>query len=126
MKWDKQNKKRLHDLLEGADHDRLQDLGVKIIKAPLGEKGDRKHILIPIITLNKSQLIRHYLGKDPKSSTGNIVKKIKEELWLDVNPTLVHAVKHFSHVLSEVSFEEIDYLKIPKETAEKFLVLGIP
>jgi len=123
MKWNKENRKRLHDLLKGADHDRLQNLGVNIIKAPLGEKPDRKHILIPI-NLKKSQLIRYQLQKNPKFSIQKIIAKIKQEFWLEVNPTLVSVVRH--HGQGEKTGPEVEYLKIPKEVAEKFLILGVP
>jgi len=129
MRWNKENKKRLNDLLKGANHDRLQNLGVDIIKAPLGEKENREYILIPInLEQNKSQLIRYQLQKNPKFSIQKIMEKIEEEFWVEVYPSLVSLTTHYvrHHGQGEETSPEVEHLKIPKEVAEKFLVLGAP
>jgi|688.fasta_scaffold74305_8 hypothetical protein len=129
MGWNKENRKRLHDLLKGADHDKLQNLGVDIIKAPLGEKENQENILIPInLEQNKSQLIRYQLHKNPKFSIQKIMEKIEEEFWVEVSPNLVSLTTHYirHHGQGEETGPEVEYLKIPKELAEKIAVLGAP
>jgi hypothetical protein len=136
MKWDKQNKEKLCLLLRGADYDKLKGLGIETTDTSSSGKASRNQVLIPIV-VNESLLIRHYLAKHPELTIGKIRAKIKSDFMIDVKPALVATVKACLSPTA-TGFSNTGWspflmgsgwaicLKIPKDIAEKFLVLGVP
>ena len=140
MKWNKQNKEKLCLLLRGADYDKLKGLGIETTDTSSSGKASRNHVLIPIV-VNKSLLIRYYLAKYHELAIGKIRAKIKSDFMIDVSPALVATVKTASKGVpfatatgsSNTGWSPFLMgsgwaicLKIPKDVAEKFLVLGVP
>ena len=133
MKWNKETRRKLFWLLKKAD-----ELGGLGIKKAMGIPGnlteDRDYVEIPYPRcsyIKRSFLIRAYLFQGPSRrqvlDIDSIIRQIREECFIDVPPSLVAIIIYeYKDRKINPEWRKIDLLKIPKDVAEKFLVLGVP